>query len=144
MLKTGKLYTLTLVSAFLLVISSGSVFLWNFNTSKFHLWFDVVPSGLGMSSLTTTLIVVSFRIHRRLSSPYVLMIGGPGRKCYNRGCGCCNRVCIPFPDDRASAGGQLERGATSNRPHEAASDADHRARLTRGSTRILPLSFLTI
>ena len=59
MRRTGKLYFLTLVSAALGIFSSVFVALWYFNTSKFHLWFDLVPSGFGMASLINSVLVVS-------------------------------------------------------------------------------------
>ena len=58
MRKTGKLYTLTLVSSLLTVLANVLVVLWTDKTSAFHLWFDIVPQGFGMaSSITSTLIV---------------------------------------------------------------------------------------
>jgi len=61
MRRTGKLYSLTLVSALLGIISSVSVFLWNFNTSEFHLWVDLIPQGFGTASMTNTALIVSIR-----------------------------------------------------------------------------------
>jgi hypothetical protein len=59
MRKTGKLYTLTLVSAGLSVFSNIMVALWNDRTSSLDLWLDIIPQGFGMSSLiTSTLIAV--------------------------------------------------------------------------------------
>lgn len=59
MRRTGKLYTLTLVSAALAVYSSIQIAMWNENSSQWHLWVDIVPQGFGMASLiTTTLIAV--------------------------------------------------------------------------------------
>jgi len=59
MRKTGKLYTLSLISALLSVSASVLVAAWNENSSPFNLWFDLVPQGFGMaSSLTTTLIAM--------------------------------------------------------------------------------------
>jgi len=57
MRRTGKLYTLTLVSAALSIISSIYVALWDFNTSEFHLWFDLVPCGFGIASLITSALI---------------------------------------------------------------------------------------
>lgn len=58
MRRTGKLYTLTLVSAALAVSSTVSICFWNKHTSQWHLWLDIVPQGLGMSSLITTTLIV--------------------------------------------------------------------------------------
>ena len=59
MRRTGKLYFLTLASAALGIFSSVFVALWDFNTSKFHLWFDLVPSGFGMASLINSVLIVN-------------------------------------------------------------------------------------
>ncbi|KAH7887923.1 vacuolar amino acid permease [Phlebopus sp. FC_14] len=57
MRRTGKLYNLTLASAALTVLASVLVALWNDETSTFHLWFDIVPQGLGMASLITSTLI---------------------------------------------------------------------------------------
>ncbi|KAH9844047.1 vacuolar amino acid permease [Rhodofomes roseus] len=57
MRRTGKLYTLTLVSCFMTVIAASMLVFWNENTSWFHLWFDIVPQGLGMASVITTTLI---------------------------------------------------------------------------------------
>lgn len=59
MRRTGKLYTLTLVSAAMTVLAALLVVMWNDNTSSFHLWLDIVPQGLGMASVITTTLIVS-------------------------------------------------------------------------------------
>ena len=70
MRRTGKLYTLTLISASLAILASVLASCWNDNTSAFHLWVDLIPQGLGVASfITTTLIVCFFLL---LSSPYIL------------------------------------------------------------------------
>ena len=71
MRRTGKLYTLTLVSAALGIISSVYVALWDFSTSNFHLWFDLVPCGFGMASLITSVLIVSFYSHRTIPLPHL-------------------------------------------------------------------------
>jgi MFS family permease len=59
MRRTGKLYTLTLVSAALAIYSSIQIAMWNENSPQWHLWVDIVPQGFGMASLiTSTLIAV--------------------------------------------------------------------------------------
>ena len=58
MRRTGKLYTLTLVSAALAVSATVATCFWNKHTSQWHLWLDIVPQGLGMSSLITTTLIV--------------------------------------------------------------------------------------
>lgn len=60
MRKTGKLYTLTLASCALTIYATVSVATWNEHTSQFHLWFDIFPQGLGMSSVITTTLIVGF------------------------------------------------------------------------------------
>ncbi|EPT03548.1 hypothetical protein FOMPIDRAFT_1158252 [Fomitopsis schrenkii] len=57
MRRTGKLYTLTLVSCFMTVIAASMLVFWNGNTSWWHLWFDIVPQGLGMASVITTTLI---------------------------------------------------------------------------------------
>jgi hypothetical protein len=62
MRRTGKLYTLTLLSAIGAIYASARVAMWNDSSSKLHLWADVIPQGFGMASvITTTLIVGIFR-----------------------------------------------------------------------------------
>ncbi|TFK56122.1 vacuolar amino acid permease [Heliocybe sulcata] len=57
MRRTGKLYTLTLCSAGCAILASALVCLWDDGTSQFHLWFDIVPQGLGMASLITSTLI---------------------------------------------------------------------------------------
>jgi len=65
MRRTGKLYHLTLASTALTIFASILVTLWNDNTSKYHLWLDIVPQGFGMASLiTTTLIAMIAGVYR--------------------------------------------------------------------------------
>ena len=70
MRRTGKLHTLAVISALLGVISSVYVALWNFGTSKFHLWLDLVPCGFGIASLFTALLIVNLHAYQMISSPY--------------------------------------------------------------------------
>ncbi len=58
MRRTGKLYTLTLVSSGLTILAAVMVVFWNENSSAFHLWFDLVPQAFGMSSVITTTLIV--------------------------------------------------------------------------------------
>ena len=58
MRRTGKLYTLTLVSAVLAIYSSIHIAMWNENSSQWHLWVDIVPQGFGMASLITSTLIV--------------------------------------------------------------------------------------
>lgn len=57
MRRTGKLYTLTLVSAAMTVVAASMVACWNDETSAWHLWLDIVPQGLGMASVITTTLI---------------------------------------------------------------------------------------
>lgn len=59
MRRTGKLYKLTLISVSFGIVASVSVSRWNFNTSEFHLWLDLVPQGFGIASTITTTLIVS-------------------------------------------------------------------------------------
>jgi hypothetical protein len=59
MRRTGKLHILTLASASFGIVSSVSVYLWDFNTPKFHLWLDLVPCGLAIGGLAVSLNTVS-------------------------------------------------------------------------------------
>ncbi|KAI0315395.1 vacuolar amino acid permease [Amylostereum chailletii] len=59
MRRTGKLYTLTLVSSGFSILACTMIAFWNESTPTWHLWLDIVPQGFGMASLiTTTLIAV--------------------------------------------------------------------------------------
>lgn len=58
MRRTGKLYTLTLLSALCTLYASTTVAMWNDNSSKWHLWCDLIPQGFGMASLITTTLIV--------------------------------------------------------------------------------------
>ncbi|KAF9452050.1 vacuolar amino acid permease [Macrolepiota fuliginosa MF-IS2] len=65
MRRTGKLYTLTLVSSLLTILASTLVCLWGNNTSTFHLWIDLIPQGFGMASfITSTLIAMIAGVYR--------------------------------------------------------------------------------
>ncbi|KAF8916857.1 vacuolar amino acid permease [Mucidula mucida] len=65
MRRTGKLYTLTLVSSGLTILAAVMVVFWNENSSAFHLWFDLVPQAFGMSSvITTTLIAMIAGVYK--------------------------------------------------------------------------------
>ena len=139
MRRTGKLYSLTLTSVSLGIISSVLVSLWNFNTSEFHLWLDLIPNGFGIASIITTTLIVSIRTSRwfLLESIFLIQITGHDRE---RGQGgYCRRHGhhISFPDDWSSTRGQLERGASPGHPHETASEADHRTRSFRGLIHFL-------
>jgi len=57
MRRTGKLYYLTIGSALLTVIACSMVATWNENTPTFDLWFDIVPNGLGGSSVITSILI---------------------------------------------------------------------------------------
>lgn len=57
MRRTGKLYTLTLVSAVFTIYSSLSIASWTPDTADFHLWVDIIPQGFGMASLITTTLI---------------------------------------------------------------------------------------
>lgn len=62
MRRTGKLYKLTLVSSALTVLASVLTVFWNEHTSTIHLWIDIIPQGLGMSSLITTTLIVCVQV----------------------------------------------------------------------------------
>ncbi|KAL1743313.1 major facilitator superfamily domain-containing protein [Schizophyllum fasciatum] len=65
MRKTGKLYTLTLVSSALTILANVLVVLWDDRTSAIHLWLDIVPQGFGMaSSITSTLIAMIAGVYK--------------------------------------------------------------------------------
>ena len=62
MRRTGKLYTLTVVSSLMCIMASVSASLWNEHSSSLHLWVDLIPQGFGMASfITSTLIVCPIR-----------------------------------------------------------------------------------
>lgn len=62
MRRTGKLYTLTLVSAGLSMLASLLASCWNEKSSAFHLWVDLIPQGFGMASFITSTLIVGFYI----------------------------------------------------------------------------------
>ncbi|KAF8974403.1 vacuolar amino acid permease [Flammula alnicola] len=65
MRRTGKLYTLTLVSSGMSILASVFASRWNENSSAFHLWFDLVPQGFGMASfITSTLIAMIAGVYK--------------------------------------------------------------------------------
>lgn len=65
MRKTGRLYTLTLMSSLLSILASILVTFWNANTSAFHLWVDLIPQGFGMASfITSTLIAMMAGVYK--------------------------------------------------------------------------------
>ena len=68
MRRTGKLYTLTLVSAAMTIGATSMVAAWSDQTAQWHLWLDIVPQGLGMASVITTTLIVSIAFRIRLSS----------------------------------------------------------------------------
>ncbi|KAI0254310.1 vacuolar amino acid permease [Lactifluus subvellereus] len=57
MRRTGKLYTLTLLSAAGPLYASTMVAMWSDSSSKLHLWGDVIPQGFGMASVITTTLI---------------------------------------------------------------------------------------
>jgi hypothetical protein len=59
MRRTGKLYTLTMVSCGMGVTASLLASCWSENSSTFHLWIDLIPQGFGMASFITTTLIVS-------------------------------------------------------------------------------------
>jgi len=131
MRRTGKLYSLTLVSVSLGVLASVSVSLWNFNTPEFHLWLDLTPQGFGIASMITTTLIVSFRAPGSRFLTPVAVVGHDGKHSqggYRR----CYRYHLSLPDDRSSARGQLERGTSPGHPDQRASEADHRTWGYRG------------
>ena len=69
MRKTGKLYTLTLASMALGIIASVLVSLWNFNSSEWNLWLDLIPHGFGVASMITSTLIVSLRARRDICFP---------------------------------------------------------------------------
>jgi len=57
MRRTGRYFYLNLFGAFLTIISSAMFAAWSSQTSDFHLWFDIIPSGFGNSSLLTSMLI---------------------------------------------------------------------------------------
>lgn len=57
MRRTGKLYTLTLVSVLMTVVASLLVVQWRDASATWHLWLDIVPQGFGMASLITSTLI---------------------------------------------------------------------------------------
>jgi hypothetical protein len=59
MRQTGKLWWLTVFSYILNISACVLIAGWTERTAEYHLWLDVALSGLGGSSVTTTVITVS-------------------------------------------------------------------------------------
>ena len=66
MRRTGKLYTLTIISGLMTVVAGVLLTFWNEDTSQLHLWLDIVPQGFGMASFITTTLIVSYCVNKRL------------------------------------------------------------------------------
>lgn len=66
MRRTGKLYTLTIISGMMTVVAGVLLTFWNEDTSQLHLWLDIVPQGFGMASFITTTLIVSYCVNKRL------------------------------------------------------------------------------
>ena len=51
---------LTVISAIFLLSANVLMSFWDEKrTSNFELWFDIIPSGLGLTSVITTTLIVS-------------------------------------------------------------------------------------
>ncbi|KAG8955270.1 hypothetical protein FRC03_011230 [Tulasnella sp. 419] len=57
MRKTGRYYYLCLGSAVLSVITSVLMIRWNPSSAAWHMWIDILPNGLGISSLITSTLI---------------------------------------------------------------------------------------
>lgn len=90
MRRTGKLYTLTMVSCGLGVTASLLASRWSENSSTFHLWIDLVPQGFGMASFITTTLIVSPSA-RLVSIIWAYSISGHDRQRIQRRHRCCYR-----------------------------------------------------
>ncbi|KAF8914097.1 vacuolar amino acid permease [Gymnopilus junonius] len=65
MRRTGKLYTLTVVSSMMCILASTSASFWKENSSALHLWVDLIPQGFGMASfITSTLIAMIAGVYK--------------------------------------------------------------------------------
>lgn len=73
MRRTGKLYSITLLSSVLTVIACLLIVFWNDNTPTFELWFDIVPQGFGMASVITTTLIVCRYWTRYVSLSLMIM-----------------------------------------------------------------------
>lgn len=141
MRRTGKLYSLTLISTSLGIVASVSVSLWNFNTSELHLWLDLTPQGFGISSMITTTLIVSFRAIL-VNPPETCFLTPPMLVGYDfeRGKGGYSRRHghhLSFPDDWSSTWGHVERGTCSEHPYKTASQAHHSTWGCRGLIHLL-------
>jgi hypothetical protein len=60
MRRTGKYWSVILISASLSVFSMSLISRWDKGSlSEFELWFDIVPNALGYASLLTSTLIVS-------------------------------------------------------------------------------------
>lgn len=69
MRQTGRYWTVTVISAFLVVVANVFISNWDLNrTPDIEYWLDIVPSGLGMASLITSTLIVGCSHLAKLSS----------------------------------------------------------------------------
>ena len=68
------------------VIAASMLVFWNESTAWWHLWFDIVPQGLGMASVITTTLIVSVRTCRAgpRSSLVGIISGNDSKRCKGR------------------------------------------------------------
>ena len=94
MRRTGRLYTLTLVSCAMTVVAASMVAAWDDDTAAWHLWLDIVPQGLGMASVITTTLIVSALLRCRSPPSVTAGLAGDDRKCGQGGPRRRNRKCV--------------------------------------------------
>lgn len=89
---TGKYWNLTVLSAVGCLVASAMVANWSASSHSFHLWLDIVPSGLGGSALiTSTLIALISSVDREhvavatgceWPTPASVALNGPRVQCH--------------------------------------------------------------
>lgn len=96
MRRTGKLYTLTLVSSLLTIIASLLVTFWNEDSSAFHLWLDLIPQGFGMASFITSTLIVSHVSEKQIGRLLNHLTLGHDSWCLQRRHGRRYWECVPL------------------------------------------------
>lgn len=58
MRKTGQLYLLTILGAFMTLLASVLASFWGETTPSVHFWLDLLPQSFGFASFITTTLIV--------------------------------------------------------------------------------------
>jgi hypothetical protein len=59
MRRTGKFKLLTIIAITLAIFSTTLIAMWNYHTSEYDLYLDIVPGGFGLTGAVNTTFIVS-------------------------------------------------------------------------------------